>query len=78
MGTILQQSVLKGRQLDGSKEKDLLHKLFREAAANYSSQLAIYYEGIVIDVIRQRREKKSKKTRDTAYLDAQEKREEID
>ncbi|XP_076673165.1 nonribosomal peptide synthetase ebony [Andrena cerasifolii] len=44
MGTILQQSVLKGRQLDGSKEKDLLHKLFREAAANYSSQLAIYYE----------------------------------
>ncbi|XP_076622830.1 nonribosomal peptide synthetase ebony [Colletes latitarsis] len=44
MGTILQQSVLKGRQTDGIKEKDLLHKLFNETAANYSSQLAIYYE----------------------------------
>ncbi|XP_031828206.1 nonribosomal peptide synthetase ebony [Nomia melanderi] len=44
MGSILQQSVLKGRQTDGVKEKDLLHKLFREAAANYSNQLAIYHE----------------------------------
>ncbi|XP_054013397.1 beta-alanyl-bioamine nonribosomal peptide synthetase ebony [Hylaeus anthracinus] len=44
MGTILQQSVLKGRQTDGIKEKDLLHKLFKETTANYSSQLAVYYE----------------------------------
>ncbi|CAK9829208.1 Tyrocidine synthase 3 [Anthophora retusa] len=44
MGTILQQSVLKGRQTSLEKEKDLLHKLFVEAAANYSSQLAIRYE----------------------------------
>ncbi|XP_076649113.1 nonribosomal peptide synthetase ebony [Halictus rubicundus] len=44
MGSILQQSVLKGRQTDSFKEKDLLHKLFREAAENYSNQLAIYHE----------------------------------
>lgn len=44
MGSILQQSVLKGRQTDSIKEKDLLHKLFREAAANYTNQLAIYHE----------------------------------
>ncbi|XP_076285853.1 nonribosomal peptide synthetase ebony [Lasioglossum baleicum] len=44
MGSIQQQSVLKGRQTDSFKEKDLLHKLFREAAANYSNQLAIYHE----------------------------------
>ncbi|XP_076246650.1 nonribosomal peptide synthetase ebony isoform X1 [Calliopsis andreniformis] len=44
MGTILQQSVLKGRQTDGTKEKDLLHKLFTEAAANHSTQPAVYYE----------------------------------
>ncbi|XP_003706624.1 nonribosomal peptide synthetase ebony [Megachile rotundata] len=44
MGTILQQSVLKGRQTNGSKEKDLLHKLFKESAENNSSQPAIYYE----------------------------------
>ncbi|XP_017788181.1 PREDICTED: tyrocidine synthase 3 [Habropoda laboriosa] len=44
MGTILQQSVLKGRQTSLGKEKDLLHKLFVEAVANYSSQLAIRYE----------------------------------
>ena len=45
MGTILQQSVLKGRQISNAgKEKDLLHKLFSQAAANYSSQLAIRYE----------------------------------
>lgn len=46
MGTILQQSMLRGRQISNTgKEKDLLHKLFSQAAANYSSQLAIRYEG---------------------------------
>ncbi|XP_033330320.1 nonribosomal peptide synthetase ebony [Megalopta genalis] len=44
MGSILQQSVLKGRQTDSIKEKDLLHKLFKETAANYSNRLAIYHE----------------------------------
>ncbi|XP_043518674.1 mycosubtilin synthase subunit C isoform X2 [Frieseomelitta varia] len=45
MGTIQQQSVLKGRQVSNAgKEKDLLHKLFSQAAANYSDQLAIHYE----------------------------------
>lgn len=46
MGTIQQQSVLKGRLINNAgKEKDLLHKLFSQAAANYSNQLAIRYEG---------------------------------
>ena len=46
MGTIQQQSVLKGRQTSNAgKEKDLLHKLYSQAAANYSDQLAIHYEG---------------------------------
>lgn len=44
MGTILQQSVLKGKQGSMGKEKDTLHKLFNQAAVNYSSQLAIRYE----------------------------------
>ncbi|XP_017887731.1 uncharacterized protein LOC108629509 [Ceratina calcarata] len=45
MGTILQQSVLKGRQRSSpGREKDTLHKLFNQAALNYSSQLAIRYE----------------------------------
>ncbi|KAK1116591.1 hypothetical protein K0M31_018273 [Melipona bicolor] len=46
MGTIQQQSVLKGRLISNAdgKEKDLLHKLFSQAAANYSDQLAIRYE----------------------------------
>ncbi|CAD1473045.1 unnamed protein product [Heterotrigona itama] len=45
MGTIQQQSVLKGRQINNAgKEKDLLHKLFSQAAANYSNQLAIRFE----------------------------------
>ncbi|OAD52131.1 Tyrocidine synthase 3 [Eufriesea mexicana] len=45
MGTILQQSILRGRQISNTgKEKDLLHTLFSQAATNYSSQLAIRYE----------------------------------
>ncbi|XP_034177001.2 nonribosomal peptide synthetase ebony isoform X2 [Osmia lignaria lignaria] len=44
MGTILQQSVLKGRQTNASKEKDLLHTLFKQTVENNSSQPAIYYE----------------------------------
>lgn len=47
MGTILQQSVLKGRQrINNEKEKNLLHELFTQAAVNYSNQVAIYYKGI--------------------------------
>lgn len=47
MGTILQQSVLKGRQrITNRKEKNLLHELFTQTAVNYSNQLAIYYKGI--------------------------------
>lgn len=45
MGTILQQSVLKGRQrINNEKEKNLLHELFTQAAVNYSNQVAIYYK----------------------------------
>lgn len=47
MGTILQQSVLKGRQrINNEKEKNLLHELFTQTAVNYSNQVAIYYKGI--------------------------------
>ncbi|XP_076759929.1 nonribosomal peptide synthetase ebony [Xylocopa sonorina] len=42
MGTILQQSVFKGRQRNAGK--NTLHKLFSQAAANYSNQRAIHYE----------------------------------
>uniref|UniRef100_V9IDN0 Mycosubtilin synthase subunit C n=1 Tax=Apis cerana TaxID=7461 RepID=V9IDN0_APICE len=45
MGTILQQSVLKGRQrINNGKEKNLLHELFTQTAVNYSNQVAIYYK----------------------------------
>lgn len=47
MGTLQQQSVLKGLQIDGGKNEEgaLLHKLFSQAATKYSNQVAIYYEG---------------------------------
>lgn len=48
MGTLQQQSVLKGLQIDAGKEEEkeaLLHKLFSQVAAKYSGRVAIYHEG---------------------------------
>ena len=44
MGTLQQQSILKGQQIEKNKEKDLVHELFSCAATVHSSQTAIYYE----------------------------------
>ncbi|KAG7189638.1 hypothetical protein KM043_017318 [Ampulex compressa] len=43
MGTLQQQSVMKGVQIEGAEEADLLHKLFSEAASNYPDRLALHY-----------------------------------
>ncbi|XP_032666149.1 mycosubtilin synthase subunit C [Odontomachus brunneus] len=44
MGTLQQQSVLKGLQTGWDKEKDLVHELFVRAAAVHPNKTAIYYE----------------------------------
>lgn len=44
MGTLQQQSILKGQQIGKNKEKDLVHELFSCAAKIHESQTAIYYE----------------------------------
>lgn len=47
MGTLQQQSILKGLQIERDKEKDLIHELFSRAATAHPNQTAIYYEGKV-------------------------------
>ncbi|XP_029169302.1 uncharacterized protein LOC114939219 [Nylanderia fulva] len=44
MGTLQQQSILKGQQIGKHKEKDLVHELFSRAATTHPSQTALYYE----------------------------------
>ncbi|XP_014483038.1 PREDICTED: mycosubtilin synthase subunit C [Dinoponera quadriceps] len=44
MGTLQQQSVLKGHQTGREKEKDLVHELFGRAAAAHPEKIAIHYE----------------------------------
>jgi len=48
MGTLQQQSILKGQQTGKNREKDLVHELFSHAAKAHPSQTAIYYEGKVL------------------------------
>jgi len=45
MGTLQQQSILKGQQLGKNKEEDLVHELFSYTAMTHKNQIAIYYEG---------------------------------
>lgn len=46
MGTLQQQSILKGLRTGNDKEKNLVHELFSRAATKaHSNQTAIYYEG---------------------------------
>jgi len=47
MGTLQQQSILKGQQTGRNREKDLVHELFSRAAKAHPSQTAIYYESKV-------------------------------
>lgn len=47
MGTLQQQSILKGRQTEEDGKKDLVHELFSRTAAVHLNQTAIYYEGKV-------------------------------
>ncbi|KAI4484951.1 hypothetical protein M0802_012924 [Mischocyttarus mexicanus] len=44
MGTLQQQSILKGRQVNGNREVELLHKLFSETAVRYADDIAIISE----------------------------------
>ncbi|EFN66543.1 Tyrocidine synthetase 3 [Camponotus floridanus] len=46
MGTLQQQSILKGHsfQLGKNKEEDLVHELFSYTAMTYKNQIATYYE----------------------------------
>ncbi|XP_011165813.1 tyrocidine synthase 1 [Solenopsis invicta] len=44
MGTLQQQSILKGQQIGKNQEKDLVHELFSRAAKAHPSQTALYYE----------------------------------
>lgn len=48
MGTLQQQSILKGQQIERNQEKDLIHELFSCVAKVYPSQTAIYYEGKIL------------------------------
>lgn len=45
MGTLQQQSILKGQQTKRDRKKELVHELFSLTATAHSSQPAIYYEG---------------------------------
>lgn len=45
MGTLQQQSILKGRQVNGNEEVELLHKLFSETARRHVDNIAIIFEG---------------------------------
>lgn len=47
MGTLQQQSILKGQQIESNREKDLVHELFSRVTKAYPSQTAIHYEGKV-------------------------------
>ncbi|KAF7385849.1 hypothetical protein HZH66_011691 [Vespula vulgaris] len=44
MGTLQQQSILKGRQVNGNEEVELLHKLFSETARRHVDNIAIIFE----------------------------------
>ncbi|KAL2731339.1 plipastatin synthase subunit B isoform X2 [Vespula squamosa] len=44
MGTLQQQSILKGRQVNGNEEVELLHKLFSETARRHVDDIAIISE----------------------------------
>ncbi|XP_014614771.1 PREDICTED: tyrocidine synthase 3 isoform X2 [Polistes canadensis] len=46
MGTLQQQSILKGHQVNGNGEVELLHKLFTETAIRHADDIAIIYEDI--------------------------------
>lgn len=48
MGTLQQQSILKGQHTGKKWEKDLVHELFSRAAKAHPSETAIYYEGKVL------------------------------
>lgn len=45
MGTLQQQSILRGQHIEKNKEEDLVHELFSYTAMTYKNQTAIYYEG---------------------------------
>ncbi|XP_077271494.1 beta-alanyl-bioamine nonribosomal peptide synthetase ebony-like isoform X1 [Temnothorax americanus] len=44
MGTLQQQSILRGQQTGRNQEKDLVHELFSRAAKVHPNQTALYYE----------------------------------
>ncbi|XP_012526136.1 tyrocidine synthase 1 [Monomorium pharaonis] len=44
MGTLQQQSILKGQQIGRNQEKGLVHELFSRAAKIYPNQTALYYK----------------------------------
>ncbi|XP_047363754.1 mycosubtilin synthase subunit C isoform X3 [Vespa velutina] len=44
MGTLQQQSILKGRQVNRNEEVELLHKLFSETACRHVDDIAIIFE----------------------------------
>lgn len=44
MGTLQQQSILKGQQIEKNKEEDLVHELFSYTATIHKNQVAIHYE----------------------------------
>ncbi|XP_015187502.1 PREDICTED: tyrocidine synthase 3 [Polistes dominula] len=46
MGTLQQQSILKGRQVNGNGEVELLHKLFSEIAIRHADDIAIIFEDV--------------------------------
>lgn len=57
MGTLQQQSILKGQQIGKNKEKDLVHELFSFAAKIHESQTAIYYEGKIFCFLIKKKQK---------------------
>jgi hypothetical protein len=44
MGTLQQQSILKGLQIENDKKKVLVHELFSCIARDHPNQTAIYHE----------------------------------
>lgn len=45
MGSIQQQSILKGKSVDRDGKTALVHKIFQNAQVNFLHQTAILYEG---------------------------------
>lgn len=45
MGSLQQQSLLKGKNIGRREANDLVHQIFMNIQTNYSNEIAIIYDG---------------------------------